>query len=50
MCFRMTEKETEVAVLAFDVCCYSNMENAEMLSYTQGSSLVCYLLVPELFC
>lgn len=36
-------------ILAFDVCYYRKMENAEMLSYTQGSSLVCYLLMPELF-
>lgn len=49
MCSRMTETEVEVSILAFDVCYYSKMENAEMLSYTQGSSLGCYLLMPELF-
>lgn len=49
MCFRMTETEMEVSILAFDVCYYSKMGNAEMLSYTQGLSLVCYLLMPELF-
>lgn len=49
MCSRMTETEVEVSILAFDVCYYSKMENAEMPSYTQGSSLGCYLLMPELF-